>query len=236
INLKRYTFYRAFIAQTVRWINHVYRLQKREVSIDHLSNQYWVINQNNLNYHIRCDTIRQYIQNELKLKDNDIIVATDSSHDKTTELTGMGIFIKDKDIFHNYAEPLGTVSNNFGELFAICKSDWLIKKLKINTNNRRIIIMTDSLCSFCPLITPPKNIKKQIKFPRLFTQTQRKLKEMKAILWKIKSHTKKINISANYFGGIPRDQPHNSFADKLADKGRLHPNNKQGIPHYMNQI
>ncbi|MCP4485597.1 MAG: hypothetical protein GY823_13740, partial [Flavobacteriaceae bacterium] len=32
INLKRYTFYRAFIAHTVRWINHVFRLQKREVS------------------------------------------------------------------------------------------------------------------------------------------------------------------------------------------------------------
>ena len=96
--------------------------------------------------------------------------------------------------------------------------------------------MTDSLCSFCPLITPPKNIKKQIKFPFLFKQTQKILKNNKIILWKIKSHTDKINIIDNYYGGFPRVQPHNHFADRLADKGRDHPQNKEGLPLYLKKI
>ncbi len=96
--------------------------------------------------------------------------------------------------------------------------------------------MTDSLCSFCPLITPPKNIDKQIKYPTLFKQTQTFLKNKQVVLWKIRSHTDKINIRENYYNGFPRVQPYNGEADHLAETGRLHPQNKSGIPIYLNTL
>ncbi len=166
-------------------------------------------------YHIRCDNIRQYIYHQTKLKDNDIIISTDASRDPNTKLTGIGIFIKDGDNFHKYAEPLGCVSNNFGELFAIGKFDFLLTQFGIDTRNRRKVLMTDSLCSFCPLITPPNNIKKQIKFPNLFRKTQRNLKSEKVTLWKIKSHTDKINKVENYVAARAVVNPYNFYADRL---------------------
>ena len=96
--------------------------------------------------------------------------------------------------------------------------------------------MTDSLCSFCPLITPPKNIKKQIKFPNLFIKTQTFLKQKNVILWKIKSHTDRINILENYYAAEPRVQPYNGEADRLADLGRLNPNNISGTPIYIDKL
>ncbi len=128
------------------------------------------------------------------------------------------------------------MSNSFGELFAICKSYFILKHFNIKTENRRTVIMTDSLSSFCPFITPPKNIKKQIKFPSLFRETQKYVKRLNVILWKIKSHTDKINIIENYFNAAPRVQPYNGEADSLADIGRLHPHNKPGIPIHINSI
>ncbi|MCP4055493.1 MAG: hypothetical protein GY739_21130, partial [Mesoflavibacter sp.] len=186
INLNRYKLYREFIAQTVRWIHYTYRVNKKEITPFSLKTYHWMQNTNDLMYHIRCDTIKDYFHFENKLRDDDIIVATDSGRDLNNGLTGIGIFIKDRDIFHRYSEPIGKISNNFGELFAIGKSDFCLKQFDIDTNNRRVIVMTDSLCNFCPLISPPKNIDKQLKFPSLFKQTQRFLKNLKAILWKIK--------------------------------------------------
>ncbi len=57
---------------------------------------------------------------------------------------------------------------------------------------------------------------------------------IEAILWKIKSHTNKINIIENYFSAKPRNQPYNNEADKLADLGKLNPENKEGIKLHIN--
>ncbi|MCP4053980.1 MAG: hypothetical protein GY739_13115 [Mesoflavibacter sp.] len=228
--------YREFIAQTVRWIHYTYRVNKNEITPFSLKTYHWVQNTNDLMYHIRCDTIKDYLKFQNKLRDDDIIVATDSGRDLDSGLTGIGIFIKDRDIFHRYSEPIGKISNNFGELFAIGKSEFCLNQFNINTTNRRVIVMTDSLCNFCPLISPPKNIDKQIKFPSLFKQTQRFLKNMKAILWKIKSHTDKINIHDNYYAAQPRVQPYNGEADLLAEQGKSHPENKPGLPLHINNF
>lgn len=69
--------------------------------------------------------------------------------------------------------------------------------MNVNTDNRRIIQITDSLSNYCPLITPPKNIDKQIEHSALFKQTQKYLKKMKVILWKIKAHTDIIKRDIN---------------------------------------
>ncbi len=193
-NLKGCNLDIEFIAQTVRWINYVYRINKKERNIYSFLSDHDTQETNDLMYHIRCETIQDYFCFENKLRDSDIVIATDASRDPDENLTGIGIFIKDHNKFYRYAEPLGSVSNSFGELFAIGKVKFLLDFFQIDTTNRRIIIMTDSLCSFCPLITPPKNIDKQIKYPTLFKQTQTFLKHKQVVLWKIRSHTDKINI------------------------------------------
>ena len=83
-----------------------------------------------------------------------------------------------------------------------------MKQLRIDTTNRRIIIFTDSLSNFLPLIIkPPK--RKKVTYQKLMTETRDKLKEYNIILWKIKSHTKPVTAYLNY------------EADILADFGRL---------------
>ncbi len=59
---------------------------------------------------------------------------------------------------------------------------------------------------------------------------------MEALLWKIKSHTDIINIRDNYMYSKPVVQPYNGEADRLADLGRLHPNNEAGIPISLNNL
>ena len=236
INLPRYALYRSFLSHLIRWINYVYRANNNEISVRYLSSQHNTIPTDDLIYHLRSDTLNEYLAYEDKFRDDDIIISGDSSHDKNTGLTGIGVFIKDRDVFHRFCEPIGSVTNNFGELFAIGKGDFLLKFFNVNTFNRRIFVITDSLCSFCPLITPPKNIDKQIKHAPLFKTTQKYLKRMNAILWKMKSHTDLDNIPDNRFHGIPRVQPYNGEADRLADLGRLHPCNASGIPFDLDSI
>ncbi len=102
-------------------------------------------------------------------------------------------------------------SNNYGELFAIhCCADY------IDTTNRRVIIFTDSLNNFLPLLTTPIKYQNKLQFPSLFKQTQYFLIKHNVILWKIKSHTDPIH----WF---------NDCADSQADKGRIHPNNNKHI-------
>ena len=114
--------------------------------------------------------------------------------------------IKDHTKLYRFCQPLGKVSNNYGELFAICKSMILLEEFfPIDITNRRIIIMTDSQCSFAPLITTPR---KKLKYSHLYQRTQKHIKKLNIILWKIKSHTK------------PVIQFFNWHADRLADVGR----------------
>ncbi len=158
-----------------------------------------------------------------RLRSTDLIIATDSSHEPRTNTTGIGIFILDNNSIHCFSQPIGAQTNHFGELFAIHKSDFLIKYCKINVNNRRRVIFTDSLYNFVPLITTPHKINK-LAHSNLFVNTQKYIKRSKSILWKVKSHTK------------PKQQPFNNVADKLAEIGRMHPNNSNYINAHYNSI
>ena len=89
---------------------------------------------------------------------------------------------------------------------------WYIKTHNINTTNRRIIIFTDSLNNYLPLITTPIKYKNKLEYPDLYEKTQQFLKDYNIILWKIKAHTKP-------------EQWFNHKADVLADEGRTNPNN-----------
>eukprot|EP01083_Nonionella_stella_P234704 826009_1 len=91
-------------------------------------------------------------------------------------------------VSNTFHQPIGPVDNHYGELHAIGKTKKLMEQLNIDISNRRCIIFTDSLSNFLPLITTPSNPKK-IKYKPLFQHTQRHIKSINAILWKIKSHT-----------------------------------------------
>ncbi len=105
---------------------------------------------------MRSDTYNHYKKYDWKLKPTDLLCGVDSSH--KNKVTGIGIVVKDNNQVHCFHQPVGSVSNNFGELYAINQTKNILKFLKINPENRRTIIFTDSLYNFIPLITTPKRI------------------------------------------------------------------------------
>eukprot|EP01083_Nonionella_stella_P050817 135066_1 len=198
------------------WIHNVYRIHNNEVTIRYLCNKNSIIDSRRLIYHIRNDTYGQWLLYKYKLRDDDILVGTDSSHKH--DLTGIGIIIKDRNKIYTYHEPIGPTSNHYGELFAINKAHFLINHFKIDYVGRRVILFTDSLSNFLSIITPPKN-EKRLEYPGLHKITTNNIKSMNTVLWKIKSHT---NPSQFY----------NYIADELADRGRINANNSfQIIPN-----
>ncbi len=150
-----------------------------------------------------------------KLRDDDILISTDSSRDTNNGLAGFGVFIKDYNKLHYFHQPLGKRFNQYGELFAIGKSEMLLQICNVSTDNRRVIIQTDSLSNFLTLITTPKNLHK-CPDETLFKSTQQYLKRIKALLWKVKSHTKP-------------EQFYNGIANTLANLGRLNPANNRNL-------
>ncbi len=154
---------------------------------------------------MRSDTIQHYRTYEWKLQPTDLIASTDSSWENG--LAGIGIMIKDKNVIHCFHQPIGNVSNNFGELFAINQVRNILKYLKISTENRRSILFTDSLYNFIPLITTP-NKQLKLEYSNLLKNTQSYLLKAKFLLWKVKSHT-------------DPPQSFNNVADLLAEQGRL---------------
>ncbi len=218
INIRRFSLLRSLTSKIHLWINHVYRIatfnNNKNISLKYFDNKYCYQNTNDLIYHIRSPKFEHWRKFIGKIQDNDILIGVDSSHD--LNMTGFGIIIKDQNKFHIYAQPLGSVSNHYGELFAICKNKHLFSLFNIDTDNRRIIIFTDSLYNFIPLITTPKNVDK-LNYSELFKKTQSFLLHNKIILWKIKSHTK------------PNQQFFNQVADFYARYGRLHPSNCSNI-------
>ena len=206
ITQSKYKFYNYLISQIHLWIHNVYNLQysKKPPKLSYYEQQHAKVPRNSIIYHIRCDSIEEWEYHAPKLKPNDIIIATDSSHNNG--YTGIGVFIQFKRNLYTYYEPLGKVTNNYGELYAINKSYTLLNHLNIDIKNNRSIIMTDSLLHYINLLTTPKNVDK-LPYKSLFKQTKINIKSMNTILWKIKSHT-------------TPPQYNNNIADLLADEGR----------------
>ncbi len=148
------------------------------------------------------------------MKPNDLVFATDSS--SKNDLTGISVYCVNDNKQIEIDQPVGAVSNNYGELYAIYNCKWYIENHNIDTNNRRIIIFTDSLNNYLPLITTPIKYKNKLEFPELYEKTQQFLIDYKVILWKIKSHTNP-------------EQWFNHKADRLADKGRMNPLNNHHL-------
>ncbi len=161
-------------------------------------------------HHMRSDTYNHYNYYAWKLEPTDLICGVDSSH--KNEVTGIGIVVKDNNKVHCFHQPVGSVSNNFGELYAINQTKNILKFLKINPENRRTIIFTDSLYNFIPLITTPKKDLK-LAYTNLLNETRTYLLKNNILLWKVRSHTK------------PIQQSWNKIADILAFHGRMNPIN-----------
>ncbi len=171
-------------------------------------------------HHMRSDNLEHYKSNEWRLRPTDLIASTDSSW--KDGLAGIGIMIKDYNVIHCFHQPIGNVSNNFGELFAINQVRNILKFLKTNTKNRRLILFTDSLYNFIPLITTP-NKKLKLQYSNLLNNTQTYLLKSKFILWKVKFHT-------------DPPQSFNNIADLLADEGRMNEVNSLYVIPNINSI
>lgn len=115
------------------------------------------IHKHNIIYHLRSNNYRHFHSHLDKIRTDDIVIGTDSGHEYG--ITGIGIIIKNNENIIRSYQPLGGTTNNFGECFAIRKALYLIERYNIDTNYRRIIIMTDSLCNFLPLLIKPPDRK-----------------------------------------------------------------------------
>ena len=192
-----------------RWIDIVYRIHKNDLNINRQLKIYETVSDTRIIRHTVNATIQGYNAYKHRIKHDDILLATDSSF--ANNVAGIGMFIKDGDNIYAAAQPIGSQTNHFGELFSIYKTKWMMNYFNIDTFNRRIILFTDSLSNFLSLINTPKNVNK-MRYKNLFRDTQNYIKSNKIIMWKVKSHTKPC-------------QPYNDVADNMAEIGRLHPNN-----------
>ena len=103
---------------------------------------------------------------------------------------------------------------------AINRSLQISKKHNLINQNSRTILFTDSLNNFNNLITYPRN-RKKIKHKPLWESTVKLLKELKIILWKIKSHT----TPSHYY---------NELADESAKIGATSVFNNTSLPAPLN--
>ena len=214
------TFLKRLTSMIHRWIDIVYRIHINDLNINRQLTTYKIVPDNKIMHHTMNPTIHDYNAYKHRIKHNDILMATDSSFENNR--AGIGIFIKDNDNVHAAAQPIGAQTNHFGELFSIYKTKWMMNYFNIDTNNRRIILFTDSLSNFLSLINTPKNVNK-MKYKHLFRNTQQYIRDNHIIMWKVKSHTKPC-------------QPYNDVADEMADIGRIHPNNTLQIIPDLNSV
>ena len=212
--MPKYKFYKCLMSKIHLWVWAMHDININNAPPNRYTCKYNRIPDQNVFHHIRNDTYEEWLQYRHKLQDTDLVFATDSS--SKNKLTGVGLCCVNLHSLHTMHQPIGSATNNYGELYAIkCCSDY-INARNIDTSDRRIIIFTDSLYNFLPLLTTPIKFQKKITYPKLFNETQKFLIENKVILWKIKSHTDPIH----WF---------NDCADKEADKGRIDPRNHKDI-------
>ncbi len=180
INAHKYEFYKCLMSKIHLWVWAIHDIVDNNAPPNRYTCKYNIIPEDNVFHHIRNDTYYEWLTYRHKLRDTDLIFATDSS--SKDKLTGIGLCCVNLNNLYKMHQPVGNATNNYGELFAIyCCSDY-IRTRNINTSNRRVIIFTDSLYNFLPLLTAPVNFQKKISYPILYKQTQDFLIKHKVIL------------------------------------------------------
>ena len=213
MHFKNNTFLKHLYSKVHLWLHLVHRIQNNQTTINYLNRTYQPARNVDLLYHICSHRYNHWFKHYQKIKPNDIVISTDSSH--KNGLTGIGIYIKFKNKTFHISEPIGSTSNHEGELYAIRKAYEYLPHHVPQFKSHQIFHITDSDNNFKPLVT--HNKKTKLKFEKLLKETQKILQDLKVILWRVHSHEK------------PYTPCFNHFADKLADKGRTDPSNHPGL-------
>ena len=151
--------------------------------------------------------------NNIGADKEDIVIFIDGSFSKKgvvfNNIAGAGIVVYYQDQRYEYARPLGETEILYAEQFALAQSFYLLKKLKIPTWKKRIIICTDNETTFKGVYS----IRKIPTYPKLMMEIKKqmfqRLDQAQVLLHKVKAHTN-IIIKGN------------DFADKCAKTGRIH--------------
>ncbi len=97
ITKPKYTLYNHLMSQIHRWIDYTYRLgelNKETITARSLVNRHThdsVKYDQDLIFHIRNDTYNEWLDYKHKLRDDDILISTDSSRDTNSGLAGFGV-------------------------------------------------------------------------------------------------------------------------------------------------
>ncbi len=146
-----------------------------------------------------------------KIEKTDIIIATDGSFKNNK--AGIGIYIEHKNKKYNFWQTLGNQTVNYAELFALGKIKYLLEKFKINYNNKRIFILTDSMYAYEKSFKKPDRYsKKPFEYYELHKETIETIWDLKPTLIKVPSH---LDEKRNMETIKPND-----IADLLAEKAR----------------
>ncbi len=215
INQPSFDLYKMITSMAHHYHDIILKVYNNKSSIIYHQNRYDYQNPNDQIFHIRSNTISEWFDYCKKIKSNDIVIATDSS--QKDDVTGIGVFILDKSNAYCYSQSLGRQTNHYGELYAIHKGLFLLDHFLIQTTHRRIVLFTDSISNYNPLIIPPNNIQNKVRYPSLYKLTSQLINKFHPTLWKIKSHTNPPQIF-------------NYYADKLAEIGRMNPINTILLP------
>ena len=166
---------------------------------------------------------KDYYKLKSKIKNNDIIAASDGSYKKLSDLAGAGFYISTPMGNITGHQNLGKQSNNFGEWWAYCTILRILYKLEAHHKHERIILLTDSEIIYKTI----QNNLNNTTYPNMADYAKKIINifnnnNCQIITIKVKSHI-----------GLFENEEADKQANLAVDKGTL-PNPLNDFPFFQN--